>query len=406
MKNKVSREALSGIKVADFGQFGVGPWTCKHMADHGAEVVHVESNTHVDALRSAPPFKGSPGINRSLYFAQYNNNKYGVTLNLRHPKGVEVAKRIIKWADVVVENHRAGMMDELGLGYEALRKLKPEIIMLSSCSQGQTGPYATRQALGTQITALGGFLYVTGWPDRYPSPPYAAYTDTVVPQFNVVAILAALSFRDKTGEGMFIDSSQVEVGINFLAPLALDYMANGRIAERDGNRSPSAAPHGVYRCLGEDRWCTISVSQADWPRFRKAIGDPAWTKSATFSTFLSRKENEDELNKLVEGWTSRLAPEEVMRRMQAAGVAAGIVQNCQDLSRDPQLQYRKLATELEHPEIGKHNYYRAAFTLSETPAEINRPGCCIGEHNDYFYTQVLGISESEFVQLLNEGVFD
>jgi benzylsuccinate CoA-transferase BbsF subunit len=317
-----------------------------------------------------------------------------------------VAKRIVKWADVVVENSRAGVMDKLGLGYAKLKEIKPEIIMLSSCAQGQTGPYAHRQAMGTQISGLVGFLNVTGWDDRTPVPPYAAYTDTLVPQLNVIAILAALDYRDRTGKGQFIDTSQVEVGVQFMLPAILDYTANGRIAQRNGNKSSSAAPHGVYRCKADDRWCTISVSEDSWPRFCTAIGLPPWTQSVLFSTFAKRKENEDNLNMLVEGWTSQFSAEEVMQTLQNAGVAAGVVENCEDLSNDLQLRYRQQITQLEHPEIGVHNYYRAAFKLSETPAILDRPAPFLGEHNHHIYTEVLGIPEEEFIELLNDGVLE
>ena len=399
---------LEGLKVADFGHYGVGPWICRHLANHGAEVVRVESTTNIDGLRTSPPYKGSKiGVNRAAYFTEFNTDKYGITLNLRHSLGIKVAKRIMKWADVVVENHSPGVMTRLGLGYEDLKEINPEIIMLSASAQGQSGPYSSHPSLGTQLSALAGFVFLTGWPDRDPVPPFGAYTDAIIPQFGVVAILAALEYKRRTGEGLYIDISQFETSIQFLAPLMLDFIVNHRIAQRNGNCWPSAAPHGVYRCKGEDRWCAISVlNEEEWQCFCSAMGNPEWAGSPLFATLAKRKQNEEELDRLVENWTIQFTAEQVMCMMQAVGVPAGVVQTCEDLSQDPQLKYRQHFTTLVHPEIGEQNYDKAAFKLSATPTKIRRPAPCLGEHNEHFYTKVLGIPDDEFIQLLSEGAFE
>ncbi|GAG38987.1 unnamed protein product, partial [marine sediment metagenome] len=240
-----------------------------------------------------------------------------VALNLAHSKGVEIARRFVARADIVVENFAGGVMKRMGLGYEELKRLKPDIIMLSSCMQGQTGPYATHPGFGFHLAALSGFYQITGWPDR--EPPYLGpYTDFIAPHFNVLAILAALDYRRRTGKGLYIDMSQYENGVHFLAPLVLDYVVNRRVAERVGNRYPCAAPHNAYRCHGEDRWCAIAVfTDEEWESLCGVIGNPAWTEYARFSNLQSRKENEEELDGLVEEWTINHSAEGVMSMLQA-----------------------------------------------------------------------------------------
>ena len=401
-------KALEGVKVADFTWIISGPLCVRYLADYGAEVIHVETGTQPDAVRSLPPYKdNTPGLNRSGYFHNVNSNKYGVTLNLQHPGALPLAEKLIAWADIVAENFNPGVMERLGLGYEAVRKLKPDIIMISLGSKGQTGPYATLPAVGMHLAALSGFMNITGWPDRDPSLLYGAYTDSIAAHFGATAVLAALDFRRRTGQGQYIDLSQFEAGIQFLVPPLLDYHVNGRVLHRNGNRHPSAAPHGAYRCKGEDRWCAIAVmSDEDWQAMRHAMGSPAWAEDTKFGTVGGRKENEDELDRLIQDWTANHSAEEVMDILQEAGVSAGIVETAEDLHRDPQLQYRRHFWELEHQEVGMSTYDSMGSHLSRTPAELHKAAHTLGEDNYYVYTQILGLSDEEFVDLLGQGVFD
>lgn len=401
-------QALEGIKIADFSWVGVGPWIAKYLADHGAETIRIESHTRPELLRTAPPYKDNiPGINRSGYFALFNSNKYSMSLNLNHPRGVEVARRLINWSDIVIESFGPGRMKKWGLGYEDIKKIKPDIIMLSTTQQGQTGPHADHPGFGTQLVSLAGFTYITGWPDRDPASIYGAYTDTIAPRFGAAALLAALDYRRRTGKGQYLDLSQYEAGIQFLTPLFLDYFVNGRIAERRGNRSPSAAPQGAYPCRGDERWCAIAVcTDKEWEAFCRAVGDPPWTQDLRFVTFLGRKENEDELDRLVAEWTINFSAEEAMTKLQAAGIAAGVVQNCQDIHGDLQLKHRYYFRELVHPEIGRHSYNSHAFKLSLTPCEIRMPAPCLGQHTEYVCTTILGMTDEEFVGLLTQGVLE
>jgi benzylsuccinate CoA-transferase BbsF subunit len=397
---------FEGVKVADFSWHAAGPMIVKFLADFGATVVHIESAIRVDGLRMTPPFKDNkPGVNRSPSFADYNDNKYGITLNLKHPRGLEIAKKLIAWADVMAESFLPGTMKRFGLGYEEVCRIKPDIVMLSSCNQGQTGPNAHRPGFGTQLTAHAGFVNLTGWPDRSPVLPWGAYTDFTSGKLGAFILIAALDYRRRTGKGQYIDLSQYESSLHFIAPLLLDFAINGRVASRQGNAS-AAAPHAVYPCLGEDRWCAIAVhSDDEWVSLCRVMGKPELAQDPRFATLLERKKNEVELDRLIGEWTRHQPAEELMTGLQAVGVAAGIVQTTEDIMNDPQLKHRHHFWELEHPEIGRHNYESPGFKLSKTPCNLDMPGPLLGQHTEYVCTQILGMSDAEFVELLEQGVF-
>jgi benzylsuccinate CoA-transferase BbsF subunit len=401
-------QALGGLNVADFSWFISGPLTAKFLGDCGAEVVHIESGTSPDNMRSTIPMRDNvPGINRSAAFARYNSSKYGLSLNLKQPNGVDMAKKIVAWADVVVENFSSGTMERLGLGYEDLKKARADIIMVSLPMFGHTGPWARHPGLGSQLTDLIGFGNVTGWPDREPISPPGAYTDFITPYFAVCAIMAALDYRRRTGRGQYIEISQYEAGIHFLAPVIMDWFVHGRQPNRVGNRCRGVAPYGVYRCRGPERWCAIAVfTEEEWRSLCGVIEKPSLAEDPRFATGLARVENCEQLDGLIEEWTSNRSAEEVMSLMQEAGVAAGAVLNGRDLGEDAHLNARGFYKELVHPEIGHHRYLLPPFRLSKTPGEPRMAAPCLGQHNEYVCKRILGMSDEEFVQLLNEGVFD
>lgn len=401
-------QALEGVKVADFSWAVMGPIIAKYLADHGATVVKVESTTRVDVMRTVVFYKDNiAGMNRNPVQASYNSNKYDASLNLNDARGLEVAKRLIAWSDVVLEAYAPGRMEKWGLGYDDLVKIKPDIIMLRGSLEGQTGPHSRGTGVGITFQALAGFTNLVGWPDRPPAGMPNAYTDFVAPWYGIAAIVGALDYKRRTGKGLYIDLSQLEPGVSFLSPTVLDYTANGRVLSRMGNSCSYAAPHAVYKCRGDERWCAISVfSDAEWKAFCQVMGNPAWTENPEFATLLGRKQNEEELNRLVEQWTTNHSAEEVMEAMQKAGVAAGLAENGEDLHKDPQLKHRHHFWMLEHPEMGVTSYDGPPFRLSKTPAELHMHGPCVGEHNEYVYTQLLGMSDEEFIELLSEGVFD
>lgn len=401
-------QIFEGIKVADFSWVIVGPRSTQYLAEHGATVVRIESLSHPETLRTGGPYVDfKPGINRTGFYGRYNTNKYGAGLNLNHPKGIEVAKRFVEWADIVAESYVPGRMKAWGLNYEELKKIKPDIIMFSACNQGQTGPHASQPGYGVQLASLSSFTYLTGWPDRAPAGIYGAYTDFVSPHFLAAVLAAALDYRRRTGKGQYIDCSQLECGIQFLSPTILDYCANGRIAERMGNQSPNAAPHNAYRCKGDDRWCAIAVfGDEQWQALCRAIDEPPWCKEERFSTLASRKENEEDLDRLMESWTVEHTVEDVVTILQGAGIAAGLVAKCEDLYKDPQFEHRHLFWDLPHAEMGTQKLEGPPFLFSKTPAKINKSAPCLGEDNYHVYTQLLGMNDEEFAELTSQGVFE
>ncbi|MBW2061369.1 MAG: CoA transferase [Deltaproteobacteria bacterium] len=396
---------LEGIKVADFTWVWTGPTTTKVLADFGATVLRIESNKRLDVWRIQPPFKDDvPGPDRGAIFNSINTGKLSITIDLTLPKGKELAKRFVAWADIVTDNFAGGAMKRMGLDYEALKKIKPDIIMMSSALMGQTGPWHNSPGYGDQLSAISGLHEISGWPDRRPGE-IGFYTDFIAPRFNALTILAALDYRRRTGKGQYLDIAQHQGGVQYMAPLLLDYVVNKRVATREGNRDDYAAPHGFYRCQGDDRWCALAVfTEEEWQSFCKVIGNPAWTKDPKFATLQKRKENEEELDRLVQEWTINQSDEDVMMQLQAAGVGAGRIGTVEDqMENDPQLKYRDFYQEQDHPEIGKYRPPRQPCVLSKTPCQIRRAPL-IGEHNEYALKEILGMTDHEIEDLVVEEI--
>jgi benzylsuccinate CoA-transferase BbsF subunit len=399
---------LQGLKILDFSWVIMGPIGVKWLGDLGATVVKVESMQRPDVMRIIQPMKdGIRGVNRAGQFAAFNSSKYSITLNLNHAKAKDIVLKLVSWSDVVIENFTPGTMEKFGISYEELRKVKPDVIMVRGSLFGQTGPYASQRGFGLYSQAATGFSYLVGWPDRTPGGLGIAYTDTVGACYVVIAIMAALNYRRRTGKGQCIDISQMEAAASFLSQAVLDCSANGRVQRAVGNRCPEAAPHGAYPCQGDDSWCVIAVfNDAEWKAFCRVVGDAEWTKHPKFATLSARKENEDELDRLVSVWTSDQTAEEVMVKLQAVGVAAGIVQNGKALLLDPQLKHREHFRTLHHLEIGAYFSEAPAFKLSKSSTGPTVPAPCMGEHNEYVYTKIVGMSDKEFIDLLSQGVFE
>lgn len=402
----MGKRILEGLKVADFTWSATGPQVTRELAEHGATVVRVESHRRPDTQRAAFPFKdGKAGIDRSAFGTNCNTNKLGISLDLNRPQGREVGRRLALWADVVAESMVPGTMRKWGLDYETLSKDKPELIYFSTCQMGQNGPYANYGAYGAFAAVMCGYAHLLGLPGRPPLPLFNNYTDYIAPWFLVIAVIGALRRRRKTGRGMYLDQSQLEAGISFLGPVALDYFVNGRVATRDGNRDPYRAPHGIYPTKTPDRWVAVSVTtQEQWQAFCQAIGAPAWTSEGRFRTLTDRKAHEDDLDKLVSEWTAGHTAEEIMTTLQAVKIPAGVVQTAEDLFNDPQLAHREHFQWLEHPVMGRHSYHSPAYRLSETPAVLTSAGPALGQHNEYVYREILGYSDDEVADMLIEGV--
>jgi benzylsuccinate CoA-transferase BbsF subunit len=404
----LDKKVFDGVHIVDFGWALAGPLSIKYLADYGATVVCVESMKRPDLLRISAPFKdGKADINRAGFFSYFAANKYSISLDLNKTDAKEIAKKLVAGADIVADSHRPGVLEKWGLDYGELAKIKPEIIMIRSSNQGLTGPASLQPGLGNHINGLGGIVHLVGLPDEEPISPMVAYTDYCVPHFAASVLVGALDYRRKTGKGQLIDLSQFEAGLHLIAPLLLDYSANGVEAKADGNACEYAAPHGVFRCKGEDRWCAISVfEECEWQAVCTAMGNPEWTTESDFSTLPGRKRNEARLNQLIEQWTSQYAPEHIMMVLQEKGVAAGVVQNAEDICSDVQLAAREFFWNGDHKELGRFSYLGQPSRLSETPAKLYRNAPSLGEHNEYICLEMLGMSIDEYRQLLAEGVFD
>ncbi len=388
----MAKKLLEGIRTVEVTVYVTGPVTTQLLADCGAEAIQIETG----ARRM-----GAAGFRRT---EEHKNTtgKLSVSLNFQTPKGLELARKLIASADVFVENLAGGTLIRRGLGYEEIKKLNPKIIYLSTCMQGETGPHATHAASGHKLSALTGYNHIAGWPDRGPGW-VGTYTDFVAPRYNIIAILAALEYRRRTGKGMFLDMSQYESGVQFMLPAILDYTVNNHVADREGNKNWIAVPHNAYQCRGEQRWCAIAVYTDDeWQRFCKVLDNPEWTQDPRFATLQGRKENEEELDIMINSWTSTRMAEEVMALMQSAGVAAGVVESVEDqIVYDPQLKAREFFWEIENPEPKKYLISRPPFYRL---ALRTRMGPTLGENNDHVFKGILGLSDEEIAALVKEGV--
>ena len=387
-------DALAQVRVVEFGGYAAGPAIGKYLANFGAQVVHVESNERPDGFRlQYPPFKdGMVGPNRSGCFAFFNDSKHGVTVELKTQEGLEKAYRLTEWADLVIENMRPGVMERLGLGWGALRRRKPSLVMLSTTNMGQTGPHAAHPGFGSQLSSLAGFTELIGEPEGPPGFLYGPYIDFIAAAYGTCAVLAALDHVRRTGEGVWIDLSQYEAGLQFVASALLDYSAHGSVADRSGNRDPVAVPHGCYPCR-DGGWCVISCwDEEEWKRLCRALA-AAWADDPRFGSAEGRRAHERELNAALAACTRERDATEVMSLLQGHRVHAAVVNTMRDLFADPQLLARGVWQEREHSEIGPHRYRMVSYQLSETPGFVRRPAPCLGQDNDEVFSHWLGLGQ-------------
>jgi crotonobetainyl-CoA:carnitine CoA-transferase CaiB-like acyl-CoA transferase len=397
---------FAGIRVVDFAWVATGPLTGRLLAEFGADVIRLESARRLDPGRTLTPWaEGKSGPNRSQGFANYNAGKRSVALDLVKPEARDLARRLIATADVVVESFSAGTTGRWGLDWATLSREHPGLIYLSSCQQGQTGPHAHYRGYGSLAAALAGFYSVTGWPDREPAMIYGAYTDFVAHHFASAAVLAALDHKRRTGAGQHVDLSQLEASLHFLAPEILEYAVNGRIPRSRGNADAAAVPHGVYPCASEDgeRWCAIACeSDTQWQRLVDAIGKPEWARDPRLATAAGRRAQEGMLDARLAEWTATQPAGILAERLQSAGVAAGPVQSCADLHRDPGLAARNAFAWVEHPEMGRTPYETWAFRMGGDTAPRRAP--LLGEHTEEVLTEVLGMTAEDIARLAAAGV--
>jgi len=402
---------FAGIRILEFGGGAAGPISTRYFADHGATVIRVESKQRPDFLRILRMTPSTPGgIDGAHHFAVLNANKLSIALNLNQPEAVAVARRLALAVDAVAENFAPGAMAKWGLDYAALVRERPDLIMMSTCLNGQTGPERAYPGFGGQGSALAGFNHLTGWPDREPVGPFGTITDSLSPRFAALLLGAALLHRQRTGQGQHIDLSQVEGGILCLTESIITYAANGDVIDRMGNRSRHAVPHGVFRCAdedGRDRWVAIAIhDDDDWQRFVRAIGEPEWATQSALATVGGRQAHVGEIECHIEGWTRTTTPQAVAKLLQGAGVEAAPVQDFADLQSDPQLAHREHFRSVTHPVLGQHTVEVDAIRSAEMLAQVHAPAPCLGEHTDQILRDVLGMPAEEIARHRASGSFE
>lgn len=394
---------LEGIRVISFGTGAVIPDFGKILGELGADVIKIESRGNMDFMRTIGADPDNIGG-----FNESNRSKRSFGINLKTDKGRDLVKSLIKMTDIIGENFRGGVMKSHGLDYESVRQFKPDIIYVGSQGFGRGGPFSDYQAYGPMLSAASGLLSLWAHPtDPYPVGANVPLPDHMASKQAVVAALAALDYRRRTGKGQFIDMSQVEVAAGLIGEACLDYTINKRVQKPVGNRNPYAAPHNCYRCKGDDQWCSISIFTNDeWERFCKAIGSPPWTKDSKFLDVLSRLRNVDELDRLVEEWTMEHEPLDVMNTLQAAGIAAGVCLRPAETLTDPQLQWLNAFVEVDHPVAGKRIYPNIPFKMSEVKLPPSTSAPVLGQHTEEICRDLLKMSESQINQLKEEGVLE
>lgn len=382
---------LSGLRVLDFTWSIAGPHSVRVLADLGATVVKVESSHKQDAARGYRPVHDNiAGLENSALFDTMAAGKKSLALNLSKPAALDVVRELVAWADVVVESYSPKAMPRWGLGYDDLRRIKPDVIMVSTCLAGQTGPMAHFAGYGNLGAALAGFYGLAGWPDRPPAGPFGAYTDYTSTHFLAATMLAAIDHRRRTGEGQYIDLAQSEAAQHFLTPALLDYSANGRIMERNGNRDPQMAPHGVYPVAGDDRWiAVVCQDDAQWQALATAMGRDDLAADPTLAAAAGRLAAVDRLDDLVGCWTAHHDGLELADALQAAGVTAHIVATGEDCLADPQLQATDHFARPDHPDR-PCLIENTRFRFSRTPGRADTRAPLLGEHTWEILSDILG----------------
>ena len=405
--------SLEGVRILDFSRIWAGPHATKLLADMGAEVIKVESTKAWDPHRmivgsgNLPDGeRGDDPWNRSGWFNTLHMSKYGVTAEMRHPDGKAVIEELVSISDVVVENFRAGLMERRGLGYEHLRKIRPDIIVVSMPAFGNTGPWKDFIQYGIGQEQLGGIASMNGYLGE-PSPVKSGvnFGDPISGAHAAGAVLSALFYRRRTGKGLFIDVSQLESSIMTIGEHLLGYQMNGGNPENRGNRHPVYAPHGAYPCEGEDSWVTIAItSDNEWQRLCQIMDNPELADNPKFADFISRHRNHDELDGVLSGWTQDKDASEVTNMLQAKGIAATPVLTGEGIFNDPHYQERGLLELVDHPSCGMYFMPGISWKMSKTPGEVRWHAPRLGEHNDFVFGDLLGMSDETISKLDADGV--
>jgi benzylsuccinate CoA-transferase BbsF subunit len=398
---------LQGIRVANFGWVWAGPVAGQTLAFLGAEVYKIESRARVDINRTLPPFaEGVRDPDRSLQNHAGWAGNGSVSLNLKEPQARELALQLVSKCDVVIENFGPGAMDDLGLGYELLCAVKPDIVMLSMPAAGLYGPLRDVRTYGMSLTSLTGLDSVTGYTGGPPIPMENAFSDPYNGVLGAFAVLVALMHRKRTGKGQHIDYSQQEAVMQLAAPTFMDYVLNGRVASTMGNRHPlnAGAPHGVFRCAGDDRWISIAVmSDDEWRGLVEAMDSPEWASAPEFADASARVRNIESLHERIAAWTVDKDDRETAELLQSHGVAATPVLGVADLLNDPQYKARQTFIEVQHPLGFRETIYGSYVKMSRTEADVS-PGPAIGQDNEHVFKELLGLSDERYRDLVETQV--
>ena len=400
------QDALKGIRIADFSWIWAGPYAASLLGFMGAEVIKIESRSRIDQTRKGTIMDTDnfDGLNDSPTFNNANLNKKGVSLDLTKPEGAALAKRIVQKSDIVISNMRPGKMEKLGLGYEDLKKARPDLIMIESSGFGCTGPYCGYAGFAPIFASFGGLAYLTGYADGEPNV-MSGVQDLRAGTLSAFIVLAALVHRQKTGEGQYIDLSSSECLSTLIGPELMEYTMNGRSPFRNGNRDAIMAPHGVYRCKGDDKWLSIAVaSDEEWRALCREMGDPEWAEDPAYRDVYGRFQNRERLDREIGAWTMNFTHYELMERLQKAGVAAMPSFDAEEILDDPHTKARSLFTEVNHPKIGAQVVMNPAWKFSETPARIYKAGPLMGESNHEIFGGLLGLTEDEIGRLMEEKI--
>ncbi len=389
---------LNGIRVLDFTRVLAGPYATRIFGDFGAEIIKVQSG------------KASNGIeaNTGTYFSTWNRNKLSIALDMGFPEARDVALKLAGISDVVIENFSPRVMLNWDIGYDKIKEVKEDIIMISMSAMGQSGPWRDVTAFAPAIQSISGLTFLTSHDSHNPEGPGYSYSDTIAGLYAVVAVLAALDYRDRTSQGQYIDLSEYEAACTLLGPAFLESSLNKKEILPQGNRSDDvpAAPYGCYKCRGEDRWCVIAVfSEKEWNGLLSVMEYPEWSHEENFTTLEKRKSNEDALNRLIEEWTVNYSSEEVVEKLQKAHIHAAVVQNADDIANDPHLAARNYFMEIEHPVSGSIITDNSPIRFVNSPGISRKASPRFGQDNYYVYGELLGMQEKEIQNYISKGVF-
>ena len=405
---------LAGVRVLDLGWVWSGPMAAAYLADLGAEVIKLEHSDRLDnsRLRGAPIIDGKklsiPGKSIELgpYFHSVNRHKLSARLNLKHPEGAELFKALVKKSDVVLENFTPGTLKDLGIDYAELARLNPGLVMISLSTAGQFGPIADMRGYGVTISAYSGLESLVGYPGEAPiGMMNIGLNDPSAGTHALFALLVALYHREETGEGQYIDLSQIEVGTAPLAEAMLEYQFDGTVPGPAGNGHRLHCPHGVFPCAGNDRWVAISVESPDhWAAFRSALGNPPWARDASLDAAAARRSKREEIESRLGDWTRERDRDEVVRELVDSGVPATPVLDIFEQFDDPQFQQRRLRQTVTHPLLGEEHLYRMPWQMSATPLDITGSAPQLGQHDQYVYGEILGLSAEEIRKLQQQKI--